>query len=137
MLVDSLISGVSSVVGQLIDNIFPNPEDANKAKLEMMRLEQSGKLAELALDGTKAKALASIVRSEAKSESWLTRNYRPIIYLMLLVFASARVFGFASLNLSATENLQIWKLLEFGLTLGIGSRGLEKISYNLKDMLKK
>lgn len=132
-----MLDSILNIGTKLIDRLIPDKLEASKAKLELVRLEQAGELAEIALDGAKAEALASIVDSESKSESWLTRNYRPIIYLTLLFFASARIFGYGNINVTPAEHIMIWKIIEFGLTLGIGSRGIEKVSNSLKDVLKR
>ncbi len=42
------ITAALNVGSQLIDRLWPNPADADKAKLELMAMAQRGELAELA-----------------------------------------------------------------------------------------
>lgn len=67
------------LLGNLLDRIFPDPKVAADAKLEVMRLAQSGELAQLNADVTLATNQAEINKVEAASSDGFTRNWRPFI----------------------------------------------------------
>lgn len=72
-----LVTALLPVVGKVLDSVFPDPEEAAKAKLKLLELQQSGQLAELT-------AAARVIEAEANSEHWLTSTWRPITMLTFL-----------------------------------------------------
>src|SRR5262249_4448177 len=100
---------------KLIDRLWPDPKQADAAKLELLKLTQSGELAQLAAQTDLAKAAAATVEAEAKSEGWLTRSWRPITMLVFVSLITARMFGLTADNISETEYLNLWHLVEVGL----------------------
>lgn len=79
---------------------------------------------------------ASIIQTEAKGESWLQRNWRPILMLLciFIVFSNyvlVPYFGIPSVILDE----HIWNLIEVGTGGYIAGRSLEKISENLGGIL--
>lgn len=133
-----ILSTITSIGSKILDKIFPDPQAAAEAKLKLLELQQSGELARLVHDSDLAKAQAEIIKAEAQSESWLTRNWRPIAMLTFLFLAVARFFGWESPNVTQAENLAMWKLLEIGIGGYIVSRGAEKIakSVDIKGIIK-
>src|SRR4051812_20702952 len=85
------VSAALDIGGRLIDRLWPDPKEADAAKLELFKLTQSGELAKLAADTDLAKAAASIVEAEAKSEGWLTKSWRPITMLTFVALIVARM----------------------------------------------
>lgn len=58
--------------GKVIDRLFPDPVQAGAAKLELLKLQQSGELAEIT-------AQTDINKIEAASTSLLVSGWRPFI----------------------------------------------------------
>jgi hypothetical protein len=63
----------------LINRFFPNPADAAAAQLELLKMAQTGELAQLAADTDIAKAQLEINKEEAKSSSLFISGGRPFI----------------------------------------------------------
>lgn len=61
------ISAALDIGGKLIDRLWPDPQQANAAKLELLKMQQSGDLARLTADTDLAKAQAAINQAEATS----------------------------------------------------------------------
>jgi len=79
---------------------------------------------------------SNIILTEAKGESWLQRNWRPMLMLicMWIVFSNyilSPYFGIPVLQLDE----HIWNLIEMGVTGYVAGRSLEKISDNLGGLL--
>ncbi|HRH21294.1 MAG TPA: holin family protein [Brevundimonas sp.] len=76
-----IISGIFAVGGKLIDKLFPDPEQREKARLELLRLEQSGELEAM-------KTQLSAIIAEAQSADPWTSRARPsflyVVYILLL-----------------------------------------------------
>ena len=121
------VSTALDLGGKLIDRLWPDPKQADAAKLELFKLTQSGELAQLAAETDLAKAAASVVEAEAKSESWLTRTWRPITMLVFVSLITARLFGLTADNISEAEYLKLWNLVEVGLGGYVFLRGGKQI----------
>lgn len=67
------------VLGNLMDKLFPDPTAAAEAKLEVMRLAQSGELAQMNADVQLAQGQMEINKVEAASESLFVSGWRPAI----------------------------------------------------------
>lgn len=63
--------------GKLIDKIFPDPQKAQEAKIELFKLQQNGELARLAAETELAKGQIDVNIEEAKSTNWFVAGWRP------------------------------------------------------------
>ena len=125
-----MILDILSIGAKLIDKIIPDKEAADKAKLELIRLEQEGKLVEL-------KAQAQIINTEAASQHWLAANWRPLTMLVFVALIVARWFGWAAPNLQEEEYIKLWSIVELGLGGYVIGRSVEKIMPQIAGALKK
>jgi hypothetical protein len=76
------ITGLGSIFdfgGKLIDKIWPNKADADKAKLAMMELQQKGELQALQNDFQLAMRQGEINIEEAKNTSTFVAGWRPFV----------------------------------------------------------
>jgi len=74
-----LLSGLFDVGKGLIERLFPDPAKAEAAKLELLKMQQSGELAELAAATDLAKAQIGVNLEEAKNASTLVSGWRPMV----------------------------------------------------------
>ena len=81
-------------------------------------------------------AQADIVKTEAASTHWLAANWRPLLMLTFGALIVARWFGLAAPNLSETEYLKLWSIVEFGLGGYVVGRSVEKIAGPITDAIK-
>lgn len=120
------VTAALDIGGKLIDKLWPNPAEKDKAKLALMELAQKGELAELT-------GRAEIVKTEAASSHWLAANWRPIVMLTFTGLIVARWFGWAAPDLSEAEYLQLWSIVELGLGGYVIARSVEKVVPSLAD----
>jgi hypothetical protein len=73
------ISVLLEVGSKVIDRVFPDPTAAASAKLELLKLQQSGELAKLAADTDLAKGQLEVNKTEAASTNWFVSGARPFI----------------------------------------------------------
>lgn len=71
------ITALLGIGSKLIDHFFPNAADASAAKLQLLEMQQSGTLAQLASDTDIAKAQAVIDQNEASNKSLFVAGWRP------------------------------------------------------------
>ncbi len=124
------VTAALNIGSQLIERLWPNPAEADRAKLELMAMAQRGELQELA-------GRAEIVKAEAASEHWLAANWRPLLMLTFGALIVARWFGWAAPNLSEAEYLKLWSIVELGIGGYVIGRSAEKVLPTVAAVLKK
>ena len=113
---------------KVLDKFIPDPEAKAKAQQELIKLQQEGKLAELQADNIEAQELTKRQQSDMASDSWLSKNIRPMTLIAILigyfVFAGMSTFGMNA-NEKYVELLGQWGMLI--MSFYFGGRTLEKI----------
>lgn len=79
---------------------------------------------------------SKIVESETKGESWLQRNWRPLLMCicMFIVFNNYVLVPYFNLPVTTLDD-HIWTLMDLGVGGYVAGRSLEKISENLGPVL--
>jgi hypothetical protein len=118
-----VISGLFKPVADLVDNIHTSTEEKMVLRngLEQMKNIISTKVLEL--EGKILDAKASIIVAEAKGESWIQRNWRPITMLTFLTLICLDSFGVLAFRLSE----EAWVVLKIGLGGYVVGRSVEKV----------
>lgn len=86
------VTAVLDIGGKLIDRLWPDPAQRDAAKLEMLKMQQSGELAQMTADTEIAKAQAAINQAEAANQSVFVAGARPFILWMC-----GLAFGYATI----------------------------------------
>lgn len=129
-MLQALIPVLAPILGNVVKNLFPDPEQQAKAQQEVMvQLMQHQQQIET--------AASSIIQSEAASQHWLAANWRPICMLTFLGLIVARWFGWAAPNLAEAEYIKLWSIVELGLGGYVIGRSVEKIMPGIADALKR
>jgi hypothetical protein len=131
------VSAALDIGSKLIDRLWPDPTKRDQAKLELLKMQQNGALAELAAQTELRKGAAEIVKAEAASENWLASSWRPITMLIFVGLIVARWFGLAAPNISQEEYLALWDIVQLGLGGYVIGRSAEKILPSVAEVLKK
>ncbi len=74
-----LITALIPVLGSVLDRIFPDPEKAAAAKVQVMEMAQKGELAQLDAEVRLALAQADINKTEAASDDPFRAGWRPMV----------------------------------------------------------
>ena len=74
-----LLSGLFDLGKGLIDRLWPDPAQKAAAQMELLKMQQSGDLAQLAADTDLAKLQIQTNIEEAKSTNWWVAGWRPAI----------------------------------------------------------
>lgn len=123
-------------IGNTIDKI-----DKSDEKLEMqLRYKQLLMEMEGSYLNYETKLLESqskIIESEAKGDSWLQRNWRPLLMLicMFIILNNYVLVPYFGIPVAVLDD-HIWTLMEMGVTGYVAGRSLEKISENLGPVLQ-
>ena len=133
-----MLDALLNIGGKLIDKLIPDPEAKAKAQLELATLAQNGELAKMANDTklfeTEQNNLTERLKADMGSDSWLSKNIRPMTLIAILTgyFTFAMMSAFdKNTNQAYVELLGQWGMLI--MSFYFGGRTLEKII----DMKKK
>jgi len=70
---------------------------------------------------------SNIIQAEINSESWLTRNWRPIVMLTFTGLIVSDWLGYSAPNLTPELKMQLFTIIQYGLSGYIVGRSGEKI----------
>ena len=73
------LTALLDVGGKLIDKLWPDPQKAQEAKIELFKLAQNGELAILAAETEIAKGQIEINKVEAANSSLFVSGWRPAV----------------------------------------------------------
>lgn len=126
------LTALLEVGGKLIDKLIPDPEAKAKAQLDLAKMAQDGELAKMANDTdlykTEQNNLTDRLKSDMLSDSWLSKNIRPMtlvaIFIGYFTFAMMSAFGLEANEVYVTL-LGQWGMLV--MSFYFGGRTLEKI----------
>jgi len=113
---------------KVLDKFIPDPEAKAKAQQELLKMQQDGRIAELNADNVEAQELTKRQQSDMASDSWLSKNIRPMTLVFILivytVFALMSAYGLDA-NEAYVTLLGQWGMLI--MSFYFGGRTLEKI----------
>ena len=128
----ALLPVLRDVVGKVVGNMFPDPEQADKRE----RTKQEFVTALIDQAQSIELAAADIVKAEAQSGNWLASSWRLLTMLIFVGLIVARWFGWAAPNLDEAEYLKLWDIVELGLGGYVIGRTAEKLVPNIADAIK-
>jgi uncharacterized membrane protein (DUF106 family) len=122
------LTALFDIGNKLIDKLIPDPEAKAKAQQELIKLQQEGRLAELNADNVEAQELTKRQQNDMLSDSWLSKNIRPLTLIAIL--AGYFIFAFMSAYDMDTNEKYVELLGQWGMLIMsfyFGGRSLEKI----------
>ena len=122
------IMEIFNIGGKIIDKIWPDPAQADQAKLKLLEMQQNGELAKIQADMQEQGELTKRQENDMRSDSWLSKNIRPMTLIAILsgyfTFAMMSAFDIET-NKAYVELLGQWGMLI--MSFYFGGRTLEKI----------
>jgi len=130
-MVDQGMSGLLKInaIAEVLDRILGKVDDLATSdeermqlrnEIEALRLDFARQMLDAELEVTRKRA--EIIQAEAKGESWIQRNWRPVTALTFLVLIVLHHLGV--LSIAITD--QMWDLLQIMIGGYVVSRGIEK-----------
>ena len=126
MALPALLGTLIPIAGQVLDRVIPDPDERARVKAEFANELLSYK-------GREIEAAASIVSAEARGESWLQRNWRPMLMMLFGVVVGNNFivapYMQAAFSFSVTLEMPpaMWELLKLGVGGYIVGRSAEKV----------
>jgi uncharacterized membrane protein (DUF106 family) len=122
------LGALLDIGGKILDKVFPDPAQAEQAKLKLLEMQQTGELAQIAADTAEQQELTKRQQADMASDSTLSKNIRPMTLVFILVvystFAMMSAFD-VEVNNNYVELLGQWGMLI--MSFYFGGRTLEKI----------
>jgi hypothetical protein len=126
------LDAILNIGGKLIDKLIPDPEAKAKAQFELTKMAQDGELAKMANDSKMYEVeqtnLTERMQADMASDSWLSKNIRPLTLIYILVaYLILAILDAALVDIadSFVELLGQWGMLV--MSFYFGGRTLEKI----------
>jgi hypothetical protein len=131
------LGAILDIGSKLVDKFFPDPAQAEQAKLKLLEMQQNGELAQLAAATDLAKLQIQTNMEEAKSTNWFVSGWRPAVGWtcaggLFYQIIARPIFGWVMQNLfgwTLPPSLEMDTLMTvlFGM-LGLGAmRSVEKV----------
>jgi uncharacterized membrane protein (DUF106 family) len=122
------IDDILSVGMKLVDKFVPDPQAKQEAQLKLLEMQKNGELAQLQADMNEQQELTKRVQADMMSDSWMSKNIRPMTLVFILV--TYTTFGMMSawdieVNNNYVELLGQWGMLI--MSFYFVGRTLEKI----------
>lgn len=122
------VAALLDVGMKVLDKFIPDPQAKAQAQAELLRLQQEGRMAELQADITEMEEVTKRSEADMASDSWLSKNIRPMTLIAILagyfIFAFMSAFGMDT-NETYVQLLGQWGMLI--MSFYFGGRTLEKI----------
>jgi hypothetical protein len=122
------LDALLNIGGKILDKVFPDPAQAEQAKLKLLEMQQNGELAQIAADTAEQQELTKRQQADMASDSWLSKNIRPMTLVFILfsysTFATMSAWDI-EVNNNYVELLGQWGMLI--MSFYFGGRTLEKI----------
>ena len=122
------LGAILDIGSKILDKVFPDPVAAEQAKIKLLEMQQNGELAQLNADVSEAHEISDRLKSDMASDSWLSKNIRPMTLIAILagyfIFAMMSAFNMET-NSKYVELLGQWGMLI--MSFYFGGRTLEKI----------
>ena len=122
------IGALLDIGSKILDKVFPDPAQAEQAKLKLLEMQQNGELAQINADTAEQQELTKRQQADMASDSTLSKNIRPmtLVFILLVYSTFAMMSAFdVEVNNNYVELLGQWGMLI--MSFYFGGRTLEKI----------
>jgi hypothetical protein len=91
------LGALLDIGGKILDKVFPDPAQAEQAKLKLLEMQQNGELAQIQAEIAGQQEVTKRWEADMASDSWLSKNIRPMTLIFILfayfVFSMMSAFG--------------------------------------------
>jgi hypothetical protein len=122
----ALIPGIIGIIGKAIDKAVPDKDEAErlKAQITLQAMQQ---------DHAELQGAVSIITAEANGESWLQRNWRPLLMIWFAALVGAHWLGFTPPNLPESVVNNLLDIVQVGVGGYVLGRSGEKMVRAYRD----
>lgn len=132
----NLLGDIFEPAAALIDNLHTSKEEKLEAKARMLTVQTEFLAYALDFESKALEAKTSIILAETQSESWVTRNWRPITMLSFVGAILGYWFGLTPDSVPEIAVEWMFDLVKIGLGGYVVGRSAEKIVPGLMTSFK-
>lgn len=129
------VSGLFKPVKELISEAIVDKDKANEISASLFAVEAQVATKVIDYEQKLVESQASVISDEAKGESWLQRNWRPITMLTFVALIVGRWLG-ATVQVDQAVEIQLMELIKIGLGGYVVGRSAEKIVPQIASIIK-
>lgn len=122
-----LIGQIFKPATELIDSLHTSLDEKLQAKAVLLDLQIGFMADALEYEAKQLEAKTQIILAEANSESWITRNWRPMTMLSFVAAVMAYWFGLTPDDLTPESVDAMFTLVQIGLGGYVVGRSVEKV----------
>lgn len=124
-------------VGGIIDNLNTSDKEKLDARIALATIEAKFNADLLTADAATVKEQAEVIKAEVESASWMARNWRPIL-MLVLTYILAHTYVLVPLFSLKPVILpeQMWELLKLGMGGYIIGRSVEKTATSIVPIIQ-
>lgn len=124
----AILGIITGPITKIIDKAVPDKDLAKKINQDILTQM-------LSYDSQVLKETADIIKSEAKSESWITRSWRPLVMIWFAILLGLYWFGLAPEYLIENPAVveELFNLLKIGIGGYVVGRSVEKTAKTLSE----
>lgn len=132
----NIVKDLFEPAAKLIDAVHTSTEEKLAMKAQLLQVQTAFLEKALDVEIKNLDAKTSIILAEAKSESWVTRNWRPVTMLSFVGAILGYWFGLTPVTLTPEAVASMFTLVQIGLGGYVVGRSAEKIVPGVMDALK-
>lgn len=132
----SFIGGIFEPAAKLIDDLHTSAEEKLIIKSTMLKVQTEFLAKAIDMETRALESKAKIIEAEAKSDSWITRSWRPLTMLSFVAAILAYWFGLTPDNIPEEAISDMFTLVQIGIGGYVTSRGAEKIVPGILKAMK-
>jgi len=122
------LSTILSIGEKILDRVLPDPEQKAQAHLELAKLAQQGKLAEIQADAVAMQETSKRWQADMASDSWLSKNIRPMtLVFILLVYCTFALMSAWEMDVNESYVKLLGEWGQLIMLAYFGGRTVEKI----------
>ena len=119
---------------QIVNKLIPDPAARAAAELELFRMKQNGEFREIEAQLQEMQEVTKRAAADMASDSWLSKNIRPLIMAYFLSLISLMAFGLVQ-RIDDSFLAMVRSFTEFGLMFYFGGRTIEKVTSMLANKI--
>jgi hypothetical protein len=127
---------ILDIGSKILDKVFPDPAQAEQAKLKLLEMQQNGELAQIQAEIAGQQEVTKRWQADMASDSWLSKNIRPMTLIFILcayfIFSMMSAFGIETRG-AYVELLGQWGIVV--MTAYFAGRSVEKVM-DMKEKAK-
>jgi hypothetical protein len=122
------LSALLDIGGKILDKVFPDPAQAEQAKLKLLEMQQNGELAKMQAEIAESQEITKRWEADMSSDSWLSKNIRPMTLVFILtVFCAFSLMSAWKIDVNESYVKLLGEWGQLIMLAYFGGRTVEKI----------